>query len=93
MTTRCIRVVASFFTASALITTCPTLRAELYPNRNIQFMIPNVPGSTMDVTARTLGEDLGRILGTQIIPINKQGAGTTVGTDALAIAKKVGLIK
>ncbi len=64
--------------------------AQQYPNRPIQLIIPNVPGSIMDINSRILAEDLGKILGTQIVPINKPGAATTLGTDALAKSKKDG---
>jgi tripartite-type tricarboxylate transporter receptor subunit TctC len=70
--------------------TVSTTMAQPYPNRNIQFIIPNVPGSIMDINSRILTEDLGKILGTQIIPINKPGAATIVGTDALSKSKKDG---
>jgi tripartite-type tricarboxylate transporter receptor subunit TctC len=68
----------------------PITLAQSYPNRNIQYIIPNVPGSIMDINSRLLTEDLGKILGTQIIPINKPGAATTLGTEALARSKKDG---
>ncbi len=64
--------------------------AQAYPARPIQLIIPNVPGSIMDINARMLGEELGKILGTQIIPMNKPGAGTLLGTEAVAKAKKDG---
>jgi len=65
-------------------------QAQPYPSRPIQLIIPNVPGSIMDINSRILSEDLGKFLGTQIIPINKPGAATTLGTDALAKSKKDG---
>ena len=68
----------------------PTLHAQPYPNRNIQLIIPNVPGSIMDINSRALSDELGRILGTQIIPINKPGAGSVVGTEIVARSKKDG---
>jgi len=64
--------------------------AQPYPNRPIQLIIPNVAGSILDITSRLFAEDLGKILGIQIIPINKPGATTIVGTDALARSKKDG---
>jgi tripartite-type tricarboxylate transporter receptor subunit TctC len=67
-----------------------TLQAQTYPNRNIQLVIPNVPGSIMDINSRAVSEELGKLLGTQIIPINKAGAGTVVGTEAVARSKKDG---
>jgi tripartite-type tricarboxylate transporter receptor subunit TctC len=48
--------------------------AQPYPNRPIQLIIPNVAGSILDITSRLFAEDLGKILGTQIIPVNKPGA-------------------
>ena len=72
---------------------CPigsTLQAQTYPSKPIQLIIPNVPGSIMDINSRVLAEELGKILGTQIIPMNKPGAGTLVGTDAVAKGKKDG---
>jgi tripartite-type tricarboxylate transporter receptor subunit TctC len=67
-----------------------TVHSQSYPNRHIQFIIPNVPGSTLDITARAFTEELGKLLGTQIIPINKPGAGTVAGSEALARSKKDG---
>jgi tripartite-type tricarboxylate transporter receptor subunit TctC len=68
----------------------PAIQAQPYPNRNIQLIIPNVPGSIMDINPRVVSDELGRILGTQIVPINKPGAGTVVGTDTVARSKKDG---
>jgi tripartite-type tricarboxylate transporter receptor subunit TctC len=44
----------------------------------------------MDINSRLFTEDLGKILGTQVVPINKPGAATILGTDALAKSKKDG---
>jgi len=74
----------------ALLLAIPASHAQTYPNRNIQFIIPNVPGSIMDINPRVVLEELGKILGTQIIPINKPGGGTVVGTDTVARSKKDG---
>jgi len=65
-------------------------QSQPYPSHPIQLIIPNVPGSIMDINSRILSEDLGKIFGTQIVPINKPGAATTLGTDALAKSKKDG---
>ncbi|HVN25118.1 MAG TPA: tripartite tricarboxylate transporter substrate binding protein [Syntrophorhabdales bacterium] len=61
-----------------------------YPDRNIQLIIPNVAGAQMDVTARLLATELEKILATKIIPNNKPGAGTVLGTEAAIRAKKDG---
>jgi tripartite-type tricarboxylate transporter receptor subunit TctC len=64
--------------------------AQPYPNRPIQLIIPNVPGAIVDINARALAEELGKILGTQIVSLNKPGAGTMLGMDIVAKSKKDG---
>jgi tripartite-type tricarboxylate transporter receptor subunit TctC len=44
----------------------------------------------MDITGRLLAEELGKILGTQVIVMNKPGAAMTLGTDAVVRSKKDG---
>jgi len=66
------------------------IQAQGYPGKPIQLIIPNVPGSIMDINSRMLAEELGKILGTQMIPMNKPGAGTLAGTEALAKSRKDG---
>jgi len=64
--------------------------AEGYPDRPIQFIIPNVAGSSMDNSARALADELEKTLGTKIVSINKPGASTVLGTDVAIRAKKDG---
>jgi tripartite-type tricarboxylate transporter receptor subunit TctC len=66
------------------------LQAQPYPNRPIQMVIPLVPGSAMDVNGRLLAEELAKVMGGQIVPINKPGASLTLGTDIVAKSKKDG---
>jgi len=87
---RSILIVGLLLIVSASSARVSTTFAQPYPNRPIQLIIPNVAGSIVDITSRLFAEDLGRILGTQIIPVNKPGATTIVGTDALARSKKDG---
>ena len=61
-----------------------------YPEHNIQFIIPNVAGSQMDITARLLASEMEKTLGVKIIPNNKPGAGTILGAEAAIRAKKDG---
>jgi len=68
----------------------PSIQAQRYPGRPIQYIIPNVAGSIMDINSRLLTEDLGKILGTQVVPLNKPCAATILGTEALATSKKDG---
>ena len=68
----------------------PTVEAQPYPNRPIQVIIPNVAGSIMDMNARAIASELGKVLGTQVIPINKPGAASVLGAELLAKSKKDG---
>jgi len=81
---------ACFFLFFFLFAGAPALHAQSYPNRPIQVIIPLVAGSAMDVNGRLLAEELGKILGTQTVPMNKPGASLTLGTDAVAKSKKDG---
>jgi len=64
--------------------------AERYPDRPIQFIVSQVAGATMDVSARILATELEKVLGTTIVVVNKPGAATVLGTDAAVRAKKDG---
>jgi len=68
----------------------PALHAESYPQYPIQMVIPGAPGDALDMAARTVGEELARILKAQVVPMNKPGAGAVLGTAAVAGAKKDG---
>lgn len=64
--------------------------AQRYPDHPIQLVIPNVAGAQMDIAARLLASELEKILGQKIIPNNKPGAATVLGTDLVVRAKKDG---
>ena len=70
--------------------TVTMVRAQPYPNHPIQLIIPIPAGGGGDVNGRILVEELGRILGQQIIVTNRPGASDSLGTDALAKSKKDG---
>jgi tripartite-type tricarboxylate transporter receptor subunit TctC len=64
--------------------------AQPYPNRPIQLVIPSTPGSALDLTGRPLAEELGKLLNTQVIAVNKPGAAATLGVDSVVKGKKDG---
>ena len=68
----------------------PAISAQPFPSRPIQFIIPGTAGSIVDIVGRMTGDELSRILGTQLIPVDKPGAGFTLGTDFVAKSKKDG---
>ncbi len=79
-----------FLIVSGLMIETSVVQAQPYPNRPIQLIIPIPAGGGGDVNGRLLVEDLTKILGQQIVVVNKPGASDTLGTDALAKSKKDG---
>src|SRR3989442_8790269 len=69
-------LVASFPVGSAF--------AQTYPSKPIRLIVPNPPGSAVDIRGRWIAERLTRVLGQPIVVDNRAGAGGTVGTDAAA---------
>lgn len=65
-------------------------QAQPFPNRPIQLIIPIPAGGGGDICGRILADELGKILGTQVVVVNKPGAGATLGIDAVAKSKKDG---
>ena len=61
-----------------------------YPNHPLQLIITNVAGAQQDIISRAVAAELEKILGQPVIPVNKPGAATTLGTDILAKSKKDG---
>lgn len=58
--------------------------AQTYPSKPIRLIVPNAPGSAVDIRGRWIAERLTRVLGQPIVVDNRAGAGGTVGTDAAA---------
>ena len=64
--------------------------ADAYPSKPIEWVVPYAAGGGTDVVARVLSEPMGKALGQSIIVVNKPGAATSIGADAVARAKPVG---
>ena len=65
---------------------------DAYPSRTIYIIVGFTPGAAADVTARLLGDGLGRILGQQIVVESRPGAGSSIAADYVAHAPKDGYI-
>jgi tripartite-type tricarboxylate transporter receptor subunit TctC len=77
--------------AWALISTLPVNGAfALYPEKTIRIVVPFAPGGGTDVIARTLAQEMARDLGATMIIENKPGAGTIIGTQAVAASEPDG---
>ena len=61
-----------------------------YPDRTIKIVVPFAPGGGTDVVARTLAQEMARDLGATIVIENKPGAGTIIGTQAVAASEPDG---
>jgi tripartite-type tricarboxylate transporter receptor subunit TctC len=61
-----------------------------YPDRIIRIVVPFAPGGGTDVVARTLAQEMARDLGVSIVIENKPGAGTIIGTQAVATSEPDG---
>jgi tripartite-type tricarboxylate transporter receptor subunit TctC len=61
-----------------------------YPDRIVRIVVPFAPGGGTDVVARTLAQEMAKDLGATIIIENKPGAGTIIGTQAVATGEPDG---
>src|SRR5262245_48917447 len=69
----------------------PTSRAAPgYPAQPVRFIVTTAPGGGLDTFARLVAAELNPRAGQQFIVENRPGAGTTIGTAAVARAKPDG---
>jgi tripartite-type tricarboxylate transporter receptor subunit TctC len=69
--------------ASAVVAS-PLAVAQVWPAKNIRMIVPFAPGGTSSVVARSVGDELSRLLGVGVVIDNKGGGG---GVTAMAEAK------
>ena len=60
--------------------------AQVYPSKVIKVILPFTPGSPVDALARITTHHLQARIGQGVIIENRPGAGTTIGTKAVATA-------
>jgi tripartite-type tricarboxylate transporter receptor subunit TctC len=85
------RLLLLAFAAAWLLAVLPFHDAmALYPERIIRLVVPFAPGGGTDVVARTLAQDMGKDLGVTVLIENKPGAGTIIGTQAVATSRPDG---
>jgi tripartite-type tricarboxylate transporter receptor subunit TctC len=74
--------------AGSLLAAATPARAQppRFPNRPITLVVPFAPGGVADLTARAVGEALGRQLGQPVVVDNRPSAGSIVASQAVAHA-------
>ena len=77
------KVAACLLALAATLAQAETARAA-YPERPIRIVVPFAPGGGTDFVARTLADAVAGDLGQNVIIENKPGAGTILGTSAVA---------
>src|ERR1700726_3175862 len=61
-----------------------------FPDRVVRIVVPFAPGGGTDVIARTLAQEMAKDLGAAVVVENKPGAGTIIGTQAVAASEPDG---
>jgi tripartite-type tricarboxylate transporter receptor subunit TctC len=86
---RNLKTIALFALAAlALLSVASTTRVLAgYPDRIIRIVVPFPSGGGTDVVARTLAQEMAQNLGVPIMIENKPGAGTIIGTQAVATSE------
>jgi tripartite-type tricarboxylate transporter receptor subunit TctC len=80
-----------FAFAALAAAACALAQAQApYPSQVIRLIVPFTPGSTSDVTARTVAGQISGPLGQQVIVENRPGANGAIGMQAVAHAKPDG---
>mgnify|MGYP006285597321 CR=1 FL=1 len=83
------RILAGVITAAALLA-AGVAAAQEYPNRPIRLIIPYPPGGSTDIIGRAVANKLSDYLGQSVLPDNRPGANTIVGTELAAKAQPDG---
>lgn len=76
--------------AAMAIFSSPAATADNYPDRPIRLIVPTSPGSTADVVARVVADQLGKQLNQTLVVENLSGAGGIPGTRQLVASKPDG---
>lgn len=81
------------FALAALALLLPAVNGPawaLYPDHVVRIVVPFAPGGGTDVIARTLAQEMAKDLGATVMIENKPGAGTIIGTQAVAASEPDG---
>ncbi len=85
-TTRLLSVAVAAITFAAALSWAPLTRAQAWPTKTINLVVPFAAGGPTDVMARTLSVSLAKTLGQSVVVENKVGAGGTIAAGYVAKA-------
>ena len=71
---------------SALALAVGAVQAQTYPQRPVTLVVPFPPGAATDAFARVVADRMTKVLGQQMVVINRDGASGIIGTDSVARA-------
>ena len=82
-----LKTTASLIVLTAIVT---SVTAQTYPDRPITLVVPFSAGGDADVAARNLAVAAHRVMGQNLIAVNRAGAGGAIGSNAVRSAKPDG---
>jgi tripartite-type tricarboxylate transporter receptor subunit TctC len=80
------RVATAFAATAAAILLAVPVAAQEYPSRAVKIIVPFGAGGPTDIYTRAIAAELQKSLHQTFVMENRPGAGTTIGTDAVAKA-------
>jgi tripartite-type tricarboxylate transporter receptor subunit TctC len=75
---------------ATLVVAVPAAGQDAFPTRPIKLIVPFAAGGAYDVTARLIGEEMSKNLGSAIVIENRPGAGGNIGAQAAVAAQADG---
>jgi tripartite-type tricarboxylate transporter receptor subunit TctC len=86
-------ITAAAWSIALLVTTVvavPAAGQDSFPTRPIKLIVPFAAGGAYDVTARLIGDEMSKSLGSAIVIENRPGAGGNIGAQAAVAAQPDG---